>query len=157
MALLKRNQASGLDPHLHTRLGFPKNLPIEGTGLHVQSPVVVAYVGVGETEGLVIHEQLDDFTVRHVQHSLACPCETIRFFGVDDWPGFIESVYKCTVLDGRTSLFRISAHAEIPVSQREDGFRLCSELRFEARFDQAPLVRRIVLNRWFETFVMKHR
>src|SRR5262249_55721310 len=140
-----------------TRVGFPKNLPIESTGLHVQSPVVVAYVGVGERERLVIHEQLDDFTIRHVQHGLACPCGTIRLFGVDDWPGFIESVYKSAFLNGRTSLFRISAHAEIPVSQREDGFRLCSELRFEARFDQAPFVTWIVLNRWFETFVMKHR
>src|SRR4029077_6737305 len=157
VTLSKGNQAPRPDSHLLARRGLPKQLAIERAGFHIQLPTVIAYIGDIETKGLVIHKQLNDFAICHVQNGLTRGGKSKGLLAVDNRPGLIKSVHEGAVLDAWASLLRISAHAKVPIAQCEDGFHLCNKFRSKASLDHAPLVGWIVLTWWFQTLVMKHR
>src|SRR5262245_50308895 len=49
-----------------------------------------------------------------------------------------------------------ATHAKVTVSHCEDGFHLGDEFRPNIILDHAPFIRRIILRRWLQPFVMKH-
>src|ERR1700756_3485115 len=114
------------------------------------------YIGTGELKRFVIHEQADDLAIGHVYYCLTGSGETVGFFGVNDRPLIIKSVNKRAVLHAGFSLFRAAAHAEIPVTQCQNGFRLLDKFRVKGLFNQIPLVGCVVIGWWLEAFMMKH-
>ena len=112
---------------------------------------------IGQPEGLVIHEELDDLAVGHVADRLASFGETISFFAVDDRPRFIEPIDESAILGVGAAFFRAPAHAEISVAERRHRFQLGQEFRMKRFFDDVPLVGRIIMGGRPEAFMMQHR
>src|SRR6516225_3820247 len=71
--------------------------------------------------------------------------------------GFVESVDEGGIFRIGTAFLRASAHAEIPVAERQHRFQLGQEFGVEAFFDDAPLVGREIARRRPERYMMDHR
>src|SRR6516165_6695600 len=122
------DQTPGCDQHLFACRRLPEDLTVERPGPHVEAPVVTQEVCIGEPEGLVVDEELDDFAVGHAENGLASFREAIRFFCVYDRPGFIESIDEGGVFGVGTAFLGAPAHAEVSVAEREHRFELRQEL-----------------------------
>ena len=112
------DQTSRCNRHLFARWRLPEDLPVQCSGLHVEPPVVIQKVRIGQPERLVIDEKFDDFAIGHVTDRLTSFCETVSFFSVDDRPRFIEPINERTVFIAGAALLWAPAHAEVPVAER---------------------------------------
>src|SRR5271166_4909250 len=112
---------------------------------------------IGQPEGLIIHEELDDLAVGHVADRLASFGETISFFGVFDRPRLIESIDESAVFGVWAAFLRAPAHAEIAVAERRHRFQLGQEFRVKRFLNYVPLIRRIMMGWRPEAFMMQHR
>src|SRR5215831_12728744 len=112
---------------------------------------------IGQPEGLVVHEELDDLAVGHVQDGLASFREAVGFLAVDDRPGFIEPVDEGAVFGVGPAFLRAPAHAEVAVAYRQHRFQLSQEFRVKPFFDDVPLVGRVIVGWRPETFMMDHQ
>src|SRR6516165_11383974 len=110
-----------------------------------------------QPEGLVIHEELDDFAVGHIANGLASLRESISAFPVYDRPRFVEAIDQGTVFRIGAAFLRAPAHAKVAVAERQHGFHLGQEFQAKPRFDDVPLVGREI-TRWRpEGFMTDHR
>src|SRR6516225_4670005 len=110
-----------------------------------------------QPEGLVIHEELDDFTVGHIANGLASLRESISAFPVYDRPRFVEAIDQGAVFRMGAAFLRAPAHAEVAVAERQHGFQLGQEFGTKAFLDNIPLVGRVI-TRWRpEALMMEHR
>src|SRR4029077_9795700 len=96
---------------------LPQNVAVERAGLHVEASLAAQQVRSGQPEGLVVDKELDDLAVGHAEHGLASFREAIGFFGIDDRPGFIETVDERAVFGVRATLLWTAAHAEVSVAE----------------------------------------
>jgi hypothetical protein len=74
------------------RRRLPHHLAIQRAGPHVESALVLAYVGVLELEGLVVDVQLDDLGVGDVDDGLSGLGEAVGLLAVHDGPRLVEAV-----------------------------------------------------------------
>src|SRR5215475_2981618 len=153
----ERDHTPGGDQHLFACRRFPEDLPVERPGLHVQPSVVVQAARVGQPEGLVVHEELDDLAVRHVQDGLAGFGEAVGFLAVDDRPSFIEPIYEGAVFGVGPAFLRAAAHAEVAVAHRQHCFQLGQKFGVKPFFDDVPFVGRVIVRWRPEAFMMDHR
>src|SRR5262249_1726060 len=112
---------------------------------------------IGQPEGLVVHEELDDLTVRHVHDGLASFREAVGFLSVHDGSGFIEAIDECTVFDVGPAFLWAPAQTEVAVPQRQHGFKLGQEFRVKPFFNDVPLVGRAIMMGRYEAFMVDHR
>src|SRR4029434_2821712 len=157
MPMHERDQTPGGDQHLFACRRFPEDLSVERPGPHVQPPVVMQAARVGQPEGLVVHEELDDLAVGHVHDGLASFREAVGFLAVDDRPGFIEPIDEGAVFGGGPAFLRAPAHAEVAVAPRQHRFQLGQEFGVKLFFDDVPLVGRVSVEWRPEAFMMDHR
>src|SRR5215469_1473713 len=153
----KRDQPPGCDQYLFAGRRLPEDLPVKRAGLHVEPPIVAHKVGIGEPEGLVIDEELDDLAVSHAEDGLACFREAVSVFWVDDRAGFIKSIYQSCVFNIGPAFLGTSAHAEVPVAKRQHGFQLSQEFGVEPFFYDAPFVGWEIAGWRSEGYMMDHR
>ena len=145
------------DQHLLAGRRLPEDLAVERAGLHVEPPVVIQELGLGQPKRLVVDEELDDLAVGHIADGLAGPREAEGVFAVNDRPGFMETVDEGAVLGVGAAFLRAAAHPQISVADRQHRFELREELRMKRLFDDAPLVGRIVAGRRPQPLMPDHR
>src|SRR5215831_4691267 len=112
---------------------------------------------IGQPEGLVVHEELDDLAVGHIHNGLAGFCEAVGFLAVDDGPGFIEPVDEGAVFGVGPAFLRAPAHAEVTVAHCQHRFQLGQEFGVKPFFDDVPLVGRVIVEWRPEAFMMDHQ
>src|SRR5262249_356164 len=106
---------------------------------------------------LIVHEELDDLAVSHIQDGLASFREAVGFLAVDDRPGFIESVDEGAVFGVGPAFLRAPAHAEVTVAHCQHPFHLAHQSGLKLFFDDAPLVGRVIVEWRPEAFMMDHQ
>ena len=111
MPVGKRDQTPGCDQHLFAGGRLPEDLAVERPGLHVEPPVVAQEVRIGQPEGLIIDEELDDLAVGHAQDRLAGFREAISVFRVHDRAGFIKPIDQSAVFGVGAAFLRAPAHS----------------------------------------------
>ena len=151
------DQTPGRDQHLLACRRLPQDLAVERPGLHVEPSLVAQQVRIGQPEGLVVDEELDDLAVGHAEDGLAGFREAIGVFGIYDRPGFIEPIDEGAVFGIGAAFLRTSAHAEVSVAERQHRFQLGQEFGVKVLFDDVPLVGRVIMGRRPEAFMMNHR
>ena len=111
---------------------------------------------MGQPERLVVHEELNRLGIGYVADRLTGFGKTISIFAIDDRMGFIEAIDKGAIFGNGTTLLGATAHAEIPVPQRHDGFHLGEELWMKALLDDVPFIGRVIVRRRPETLMPDH-
>src|SRR5271166_2174500 len=157
MPIGERDQTPGCDQYLFAGRRLPEDLPIERPGFHVEPPVVAQEVCIGQPEGLVVGEELDDLAVGYAEDGLAGFREAISVFRVHDRAGFIKPIDQSAVFGVRAAFFRAPAHAEVSVAERQHRLQLGQEFGVKPFFDDVPLVRWVIMGWRPEAFMMDHR
>src|SRR6516165_9531329 len=102
-------------------------------------------VRIGQPEGLVVHEELNDLAVGHIADRLASFCEPISLFSVDDWPRFIKPINESAIFGIGAAFLWAPAHAEITIAKRKHGFQLGQKFGAKGFLYDIPVIGRIIM------------
>ena len=153
----KRYQTSRRDEHLFSRRREPNDFPVERASLHVEPPVILQQLGMGQPKRLIVDEELDGLAVGHVEDGLSGFREPVGILGIDDGPGFIEAIDKRAVFCVGPPLFRAPAHADVAIAKRQHRFELRQEVGTKFFLDDVPFVSGVIPAWRAEAFMADHR
>ena len=117
VARLERHQSPGANAHVLSRRGRPQQVSSQRSVSHVERAFVLGHSGHRKIERLVVHVELEDGGIGHVDDRLSCAGEPERVFGVDDRPRLVEAVHECARRPARSSLFERATGAEVSVGK----------------------------------------
>ena len=153
----KRYQAARGDKHLFSCRCLPNDLPVERPRLHVEPPVILQQLGMGQPKGLIVDEELDDLAVGHVENGLPGFRKAVGILSIYHRPRFVEPIDKRTVFCVRAALLRAPAHADIAIAKREHRFELRQEVGTKFFFYDIPFVGGVITTWRTEASMADHR
>ena len=134
----ERDQPGAGDPHRAATRRLPLRRPPQDTPAQIERAPVLDDLAVVEVERGVLDQQPDQLAVGHVDDRLPHLGEPVAGLGMGQRPLLEEPVEVRARDDDRLALLERSAHADVPVGQREDRLVDAERGVVEADLGQRP-------------------
>ena len=138
VARFQRHQSPGANSHVLAGRCRPQQIPSQRPVSHVERPFVLGHPGDRQKERLVVHVELEDRGIGHVDDRLSGAGEPVRIFGVNDRPRLVEAVHERSRRPAWSALLEGPASAEVSVGQREEGLCSVDVIDRESALGDAP-------------------